>query len=181
MRIERFTDAVEAAHNTASILHTEASASKAPEKQGSTRNYAAEISGSALLRVKEKNLRAPGRRICAPHGLSHHERDLLTESFDYMHRRGPGVFISIEAGRSPDAEKIVRELTHRLRSDVAVRQRRAGMQRVLSTTVFEALGRDGLPKFGAHIVAVMPNAMARDKLIAGLSRSKVPRYCDFIR
>jgi hypothetical protein len=90
-----------------------------------------------------------------------------------MQQPGPGVFISIEAGRSPDAETIVRGLTRRLRSDVAVRQRRAGMRRVLSTTVFEALGRDRQPKFGAHIVAVMPNAMARDKLIASLSRSKV--------
>jgi hypothetical protein len=32
------------------------------------------------------------------------------------------------------------------------------MQRVLSTTVSEALGRDRQPKFGAQIVAVMPNA-----------------------
>jgi hypothetical protein len=42
---------------------------------------------------------------------------------------------------SPETEKTVRELTRRIRSDVAVRQRRAGVRRVLSTTVFEALGR----------------------------------------
>jgi hypothetical protein len=46
------------------------------------------------------------------------------------------------------------------------------MRRVLFTTVFEALGRDGLPKFGTHIVAVMPNAMARDKLINSLNGSR---------
>ena len=170
MRVERFTEAVEAAHDTASILHTEASSSKPPEKQGSTRNYAAEISLSALIRVKGSS-REARLRICAPHGASHHERDLLTESFDYMQQRGPGVFISIEAGRSPDAERIVRQLTRRIRSDVAVRQRRAGMRRALSTTVFEALGRGRQPKFGAHIVAVMPNATARDRLIESLGGS----------
>jgi hypothetical protein len=89
-----------------------------------------------------------------------------------MHERGPGLFISIEAGRSPDAERIVRQLTRRVRSNIAQWQRRAGMQRVLSTTVFEALGRDRQPKFGAHIVAVMPNAAARDRLIESLSGSK---------
>ncbi len=45
------------------------------------------------------------------------------------------------------------------------------MKRVLSTTVFEALGRDRQPKFGAHIVAVMPNAMARDRLVERLNGS----------
>ena len=50
-------------------------------------------------------------------------------------------------------------------------RRRAGMRRVLSATVFEALGRDRQPKFGAHIVAVMPNAMARDRLIESLGGS----------
>jgi len=46
------------------------------------------------------------------------------------------------------------------------------MPRVLSTTVFEALGRDRQPKFGAHIVAVMPNAAARKRLIESLNGSK---------
>jgi hypothetical protein len=43
------------------------------------------------------------------------------------------------------------------------------MRRVNSITVFEALGRDKQPKFGAHIVALMPSAPARDKLIAVLN------------
>ena len=55
------------------------------------------------LRVKDTRY-----RINAPHGLSHHERDLLTEGLSYLRRRGSCVFVSIEAGRSPDAEKIVR-------------------------------------------------------------------------
>jgi hypothetical protein len=36
---------------------------------------------------------------------------------------------------------------------------------VNSIIVVEARGRDGQPKFGAHIVALMPTAPARDKLI----------------
>ena len=90
-------------------------------------------------------------RIAAPHGLSHHERDLLTEGLDHMRERGPCVFLSVEAGREPGSEKVVRSLVRRLRSDIALRQRRARMRRVISVTVFEALGRDKQPKFGAHM------------------------------
>jgi hypothetical protein len=54
---------------------------------------------------------------------------------------------SVEAGRSPDAEKIVRALTRRVRSDLAQRQRRAGVLRVRMTTVFEALDRKKREKF----------------------------------
>jgi len=45
------------------------------------------------------------------------------------------------------------------------------MRRVRLTTVFEALGRDKQPKFGAHVVAVMPNAAARDRAIEALNGS----------
>ena len=112
------------------------------------------------------------RRILAPNGLSHHERDLLSEGFDHMRRQGPCVFVSIEAGRSPEAEKIVRSLARQAKSHIALRQRRSGMRRVHSVSVFEALGHDGSPKFGVHIVALMPNVTARDKLIASLNGSK---------
>jgi len=96
---------------------------------------------------------------------------MLTESVAQMRQRGPGLFISIEAGRSPEAEKIVRTLARRIRSDVAQRQRRAGMRRVLMTTIFEALDRKRQPKFGAHIVAIMPNATARDRTVESLNGS----------
>jgi hypothetical protein len=129
-------------------------------------DFSAKGTGTATLKVKD-----PRHRINAPHGLSHHERDLLTEGLGYMRRRGSCVFVSIEAGRSPDAEKIVRDLTRKLKSVVAQRQRRAGMRRVNSITVFEALGRDKKPKFGAHIVALMPNVAARDKLVESLNAS----------
>ena len=113
------------------------------------------------------------RRISAPHGLSHGERDLLVEGFRCMRGQGAGVFISIEAGQSLEAEGAVRGLTRRIRSVIAQCQRRAGMRRVLMTTVFEALGRDHQPKFGAHVVAIMPTAAERDSLIDSLNRSSV--------
>jgi hypothetical protein len=43
----------------------------------------------------------------------------------------------------------------------------------LSVTVFEALGRDRRPKFNAHVIVVMPNADARDRLIESLLSSSV--------
>jgi hypothetical protein len=126
----------------------------------------AQVRGSRLITVKDSR-----RAVAASHGLSHHERDLLTESFDHMRQRGPGLFVSLEAGKSPDAERIVRAMTRRVRSDLAQRQRRAGMRRVRMTTVFEARDRKGREKFGAHIVAVMPDATARDRAIEALNGS----------
>jgi hypothetical protein len=87
-------------------------------------------------------------------------------------RRGCGLFVSIDAGRSRIAEDVVRRITPRVRSDIAQRQRRAGMRRVVAATVFEARGRDGLPKFGAHVVAIMPDAASRDRAIESLNRSR---------
>jgi hypothetical protein len=43
----------------------------------------------------------------------------------------------------------------------------------LLVTVFEALGRDGRPKFNGHVIVVMPDADARDRLIESLHRSSV--------
>jgi hypothetical protein len=88
------------------------------------------------------------------------------------------VFVSIEAGRSPEAEKIVRALTRRAKSDIALRQRRSGMRRTHSVSVFEALGRDKSPKFGAHIVALMPTTATRDKLIESLNGSAYRQHVD---
>jgi hypothetical protein len=45
------------------------------------------------------------------------------------------------------------------------------MRRCLATTVLEALDRKRRPKFHGHIVAVMPNAGARDQLVARLNSS----------
>jgi hypothetical protein len=59
----------------------------------------------------------------------------------WLRGEGLGAFISVEAGRSPDAERTVRALTRRLKSDLVQRQRRARMRGLL-VTVFEALGRD---------------------------------------
>jgi hypothetical protein len=90
------------------------------------------------------------RATAAPHGLSHHERDILTAGADYMRQREqPAAFLSVEAGREPGNERIVRGLTRKLKSVIAQHQRRAGMRRTIFITVFEALGRDKQPKFGA--------------------------------
>jgi hypothetical protein len=91
----------------------------------------------------------------------------------WLRGRGSGAFISVEAGRSLDAERTVRALTRRLKSDLVQRQRRAGMHWCLLATVFEALGRDRQPKFNAHVIVVMPDADARDRLIESLQRSSV--------
>jgi hypothetical protein len=47
------------------------------------------------------------------------------------------------------------------------------MRRHLTTTVFEALDRNKEPKFGAHIVTVMPDAASRDRLVDNLNGSTV--------
>jgi hypothetical protein len=101
MRVEQFTAAIEAAPHTASILYTETISSKARETQGSARNGACEPPGSDSLRVRD-DPRTTRPRIYAPDGLSHRERDMLTESLNYMRQRGPAVFVSIEAGRSSE-------------------------------------------------------------------------------
>ena len=81
------------------------------------------------------------------------------------------MFVSIEAGRSANAEHEVRDLARRIKSDIAQRQRRPGMRKVVIVTVFEALGRDKTPKFGAHLVVHMPDATQCDRLISSITRS----------
>ena len=110
-------------------------------------------------------------RTTAPHGLSPRERDRVTVGLEYLQARGPAVFVSIECGRHDDAERDVRQLTRTIKAVVATNQRRAGMKKILMATVFEAMGRDRSPKFGAHIVAHMPTAALADKLIDALNGS----------
>ncbi len=140
---------------------------KTSVKRGRSNSSAVAAKGARSLTVMENR-----PRTTAPHGLSHHERNRLTEGMDYLRERGPCVFVSIEAGRPPDAEAEVRELTRRIRSVVAQSQRRAGMRKIVMVTVFEALDRDKEPKFGAHIVAHLPDAAKRDRLIQSLNGSK---------
>ena len=109
-----------------------------------------------LGRPSRQAVERAGPRICAPHGLSHAECRLLAKAMHWLRGRGSGAFISVEAGRSPDAERTVRALTRRLKSNLVQRQRRAGMRWGLLATVFEALGRDRRPKFNAHVILVVP-------------------------
>ena len=44
---------------------------------------------------------------------------MLTEGLDHLRRKGPSLFVSIEAGRTPLTELTVRKLTRRVRRDIA--------------------------------------------------------------
>jgi hypothetical protein len=149
-------------------FNTGANATLTPEEQGFARDRSL-ISGWTHPVI----VRDSPRRISAKHGISAPERNVLTESLDYMRQYGPGAFASIEAGYGQDAERTVRRLTNKVRSDIAIRQRRAGMRRHLAATAFEARNRKKEPKFGSHIVAVMPDATARDRLVDSLNGSTV--------
>src|SRR5260370_14532375 len=115
----------------ATILHTEAVSSQSPDQKGFAGISRAQKRGSPSIIVKDGN--AP-QRVSVSHGLSHHERDLLTEGFDHMRQRGPGLFVSVEAGRSPHAENLVTALTRRGTNAIAHRQPRAGILRVVGMT-----------------------------------------------
>lgn len=127
----------------------------------------------AIIRVSPSIIvREKPPQIVAPHGLSHRERDVLTEGLDFLRRQGPGFWVSVEAGKAPEAEKTVRDLVSRVRSDIALYQGRGGMRKKHAVTVFEALGRDGSPKFNGHVVAIARDAAHRDKIIQALNGSK---------
>jgi hypothetical protein len=173
------------------ILHTTPDRGIGQQSQSVAGTTAAERWGSLSLTVRadispeESACQALRRRadrvsrISVPHGLSNRERKLLAEAMHWLRGRGPGIFITVEAGRSPNAEPMVRDLVRRLRSDLVQRQRRAGMRWGLLVTVFEALGRDGRPKFNAHVIMIISSTDGRDRLIKSLHRSAVyGRYVD---
>jgi hypothetical protein len=85
-----------------------------------------------------------------------------------LHRQG--LSVSAIARQVGVDRKTVR--TRRLQGYVPQKQRRAGVRRGLMVTVFEARAWDGA-KFHAHVVAIMPDADARDRLIGSLGRSSV--------
>src|SRR5260370_3745309 len=133
----------------ATILHTEAVSYQSPDQKGFAGISRAQKRGSPSIIVKDGN--AP-QRVSVSHGLSHHERDLLTEGFDHMRQRGPGLFVSVEAGRSPDAENVVRALTRRVKNDIAQPQRRACMRRVVLNTALRGFARAHTPTVLATLV-----------------------------
>lgn len=151
----------------AAISHTGEIRAKSPASLGLHAAKAANLRGKLPIIVREKP-----PQIVAPHGLSHRERDVLTEGLDFLRRQGPGFWVSVEAGKAPEAEKTVRDLVSRVRSDIALYQGRGGMRKKHAVTVFEALGRDGSPKFNGHVVAIARDAAHRDKIIQALNGSK---------
>ena len=90
--------------------------------------------------------------------------------FDYMARKGPLTFVSVTAA----AEPLVRALSRKVKSYIALRQDRAGMRRgPFWNEVRETKARDGTPKPGAHIVAPMRSAAGRDRLVEAINSSSV--------
>jgi hypothetical protein len=151
-----------------SILHTGANASFRLEKRGLARNSAPENRGR--LTIIDNDALPPLPRITARHenGIGPRERDLWCEGLDYLAGKGPLAFVSITAAFEP----VVRELSRKVKSYVALRQDRAGMRRgPFWSEVRETKARDGSPKPGAHIVAPMRSAAARDRLVEAINSS----------
>ena len=87
-----------------------------------------------------------------------------------MARKGPLTFVSVTAA----AEPLVRALSRKVKSYIALRQDRAGMRRgPFWNEVRETKARDGTPKPGAHIVAPMRSAAGRDRLVEAINSSSV--------
>ncbi len=87
---------------------------------------------------------------------------------DHMARRGPLTFVSVTATIEP----LVRKLSRKVKSYIALRQDRAGMRLgPFWNEVRETKARDGSPKPGAHIVAPMPSAADRDRLVGAINSS----------
>jgi hypothetical protein len=151
-----------------SILHTGASASSRPEKQGFARNLASENRGRATIIDSDDRPLSP--RITARHenGIGPRERDLWCAGVDYLARKGPLAFVSITATFEP----VVRELSRKIKNYVALRQDRTGMRRgPFWGEVRETKARDETPKPGAHIVAPMRSAADRDRLVEAINSS----------
>lgn len=109
-------------------------------------------------------------RITARHqnGIGPRERDLWCEGIDYLARKGPLAFVSVSAALEP----VVRALSRKVKSYVALRQDRAGMRRgPFWGEVRETKARDETPKPGAHIVAPMRSAVDRDRLVEAINSS----------
>jgi hypothetical protein len=150
------------------ILHTRGESSDRLEDKGFATGVSSDKTGRDTIIVSEGFSSPP--RITARHqnGIGPRERDLLCESIDHMANRGPLAFVSIVAAFEP----VVRKLSRKIKSDIALSQRRAGMRRgPFWGEVRETKARDGAPKPGAHIVAPMPSGRARDRLVAGINSS----------
>src|SRR5271166_3005543 len=108
----------------ATILHTEANAPHGLQEQGFAGRSRPKKPGTASI-IVNASLASLLPRITARHrnGISPRERDLWCEGIDHMATKGPLAFVSVTAA----AEPIVRDLARKLKSDIALRQRRAGM------------------------------------------------------
>jgi hypothetical protein len=150
------------------ILHTGGESSDRVEGKGFARGSNPNKTGLDTIIVSEGSPPLP--RITARHlnGIGPRERDLWCEGIDLMARKGPLAFISVSATFEP----IVRELSRKLKSHIALRQHRAGMRRgPFWSEARETKARDETPKPGAHIVAPMRSAADRDRLVEAINSS----------
>jgi hypothetical protein len=151
-----------------SILHTRAQAADRLENKGFSTRVPPEKTGQHTIIVNTECSSPP--RITARHlnGIGPRERDLLCEGIDYLASKGPLAFVSITAVSEP----VVRKLSRKLKSFVALRQDRARMRRgPFWGEVRETKARDGTPKPGAHIVAPMRSAADRDRFVEAINSS----------
>ena len=69
----------------------------------------------------------------------------------------------------------MRAVTRKVHSHLAQHQKRARMRRRLRATVIEARDRQKQPKLHAHIIVVLPNGAARDKVCESVNSSRAYR------
>jgi DNA-binding transcriptional regulator YiaG len=93
--------------------------------------------------------------------LSHLELDWLTEGTRYLRRQGAAVWVVAEAYEKSERER--RLLFRKVKSDLALYQRREGLRRVLNLEVLESV-----PSVHTNIIATMPNCDALDRTIERL-------------
>src|SRR4051794_4077227 len=104
----------------AAILHT------AGNRHFSTQDQSDRLSsGPSFVRGPSILVIDTPSRTTAPHGLSHHEMDWVTEGMRYLRRQGPAVFVTVEAYDQSERER--RVLFRKVKSDILLNQRRARM------------------------------------------------------
>jgi DNA-binding transcriptional regulator YiaG len=82
----------------------------------------------------------------------------------HLRRQGPAIWVVAEAYEKPERER--RLLFRKVKSDLALYQKREGMRRVLNLEVLESV-----PSVHTNIVATMPNSDAVDRTIGRLYNS----------
>jgi hypothetical protein len=143
------------------ILHTRFSGSKLPEPYGfKPKKRLSERASRTVLVID-----ARPRTACS-HGLGPSELRWPGEGMGYLKRQGAGSFVTVEAYAKTERE--ARALFRKVKSDIALRQRRAGARRVLWLEILE-----GEPAVHSHIVAAFHSQAEVEGTADSLNRSSV--------